>query len=57
MELESRNRLGALFCGEVKNPVRESSLGMKLESRNRLGALVCGEVKNPVWCLGKRIIY
>jgi hypothetical protein len=57
MELESRNRLGALFCGEVKNLVRESSLGMEVESRNRLGALVCGEVKNPVWCLGKRIIY
>jgi hypothetical protein len=57
MELESRNCLGALVCGEVKNPVRESSLGMELESRNRLGALVCGGVKNPVWCLGKRIIY
>jgi hypothetical protein len=57
MELESKNLLVALVCGEVKNPVRESSLGMKLESRNRLGALVDGEVKDPVWSLGKRVIY
>jgi hypothetical protein len=57
MELESKDLLVALICGEVKNPVRGSSLGMELESRSRLGVLVDGEVKNPVWSLGKRVIY
>jgi hypothetical protein len=57
MELESKDLLVALICGEVKNPVRGSPLGMELESRSRLGVLVDGEVKNPVWSLGKRVIY